>query len=46
LQKNPSRSILLPHLVPDGAPHGRPSSGELDRPDDATAEVPKRQEHN
>jgi hypothetical protein len=46
LQRCPPVSILLQGEVPDGAPHGRPSSGELDRPDDAMAGVLKRQEPN
>jgi hypothetical protein len=32
--------------VPDGDPRWEPSSGELDRPDDATAGAPERQGPN
>ena len=35
LQKNPSRSIPSPRQVLDEAPHGKPKSGELYRPERA-----------
>jgi hypothetical protein len=33
LQKRPPVSIPLHRPIPDGAPHGKPNSGELDRPE-------------